>query len=125
MALDVEYTVRLVEQLRHCRLRWMEECLLSEDLLGHVSLRKALPWQTLTTGEHWYTHFPFQWAVSNDVVDILQPDINWVGGLTTCLKIAAIAESAGKKVMLHAGGATPMVNISPMHCHVFLVGIFC
>ena len=107
MALDVEYTVRLAEQLRHCRLRWMEECLLSEDFLGHISLRKELPWQTLTTGEHWYSHFPFQWAVSNDVVDILQPDINWVGGLTTCLKIAAIAESAGKKVMLHAGGRNP------------------
>ena len=32
MAFDVEYTVRLAEKLRPYRLKWMEECLISEDL---------------------------------------------------------------------------------------------
>jgi L-rhamnonate dehydratase len=36
----------------------------------------------------------------------LQPDIEWCGGLTTCIKIAHAAEAAGKKVILHAGGRT-------------------
>jgi len=104
MAFDVEYTVRLAEQLRPYRLNWIEECLVSEDFDAHIELRRRLPWQTLTTGEHWYTHVPFQWALKHDVVDILQPDINWCGGLTTCLKIAHAADAAGKKVILHGGG---------------------
>ncbi len=107
MAFDVEYTVRLAERLRPYRLKWLEECLLSEDFDAHVDLRRRLPWQTLTTGEHWYTHVPFQWALRHDVVDILQPDINWCGGLTTCLKITAAAEASGKSVILHGGGRNP------------------
>ncbi|RIK43132.1 MAG: L-rhamnonate dehydratase, partial [Chloroflexi bacterium] len=62
MAFDVEYTVRLAETLRPYRLKWMEECLIPEDLDAHIALRSRLPWQTLATGEHWYTHVPFQWA---------------------------------------------------------------
>lgn len=107
MAFDVEYTVRLAEALRPYKLKWMEECLLSEDFEAHIELRQRLPWQTLTTGEHWYTHLPFQWALKHNVVDILQPDINWCGGLTTCLKIAAAAEASGKSVMLHGGARNP------------------
>jgi L-rhamnonate dehydratase len=104
MAFDVEYTVRLAETLRPYRLKWMEECLIPEDLDSHVELRRRLPWQTLSTGEHWYTHVPFQWAARHRVVDILQPDIQWCGGLTTCRNIAAIADASGLSVILHGGG---------------------
>jgi L-rhamnonate dehydratase len=107
MALDVEYTVRLAETLRPYRLKWMEECLIPEDLDAHIALRNRLPWQTLATGEHWYTHVPFQWAATHKVADILQPDINWCGGATTCQKIAAAADAAGLSVILHGGGNTP------------------
>jgi L-rhamnonate dehydratase len=106
MAFDVEYTVRLAEVLRPYRLKWMEECLIPEDLDAHIELRRRLPWQTLSTGEHWYTHVPFQWAAHHKVVDILQPDIHWCGGLTTCRAVATAANASGLSVMLHAGGNT-------------------
>jgi L-rhamnonate dehydratase len=126
MALDVEYTVRLAEQLRHCRLRWMEECLLSEDLLGHISLRKALPWQTLTTGEHWYTHFPFQWAISNDVVDILQPDINWVGGTDNLFEDCCHCRISWKESDASCWRAQPLWStFLPCSVVCSLVGILC
>jgi len=104
MAFDVEYTVRLAEALRPYKLKWMEECLIPEDYDAHVALRQRLPWQTLATGEHWYTHVPFQWAANHHVADILQPDIQWCGGLSTCQKIGAIADAAGISVILHGGG---------------------
>ena len=107
MAFDVEYAVRLAETLRPYRLKWMEECLMPEDMDGHIALRQRLPWQTLATGEHWYTPVPFQWAIRHQVVDILQPDIGWCGGMTTCRKIASAAEPAGMSVILHGGGNTP------------------
>ena len=106
MAFDVEYTVRLAETLRPYRLKWMEECLIPEDFDAHIALRERLPWQTLSTGEHWYTYVPFQWAIRHQVVDILQPDINWCGGVTTCRKICGAAEAAGINVILHGGGNT-------------------
>ena len=107
MAFDVEYTVRLAEALRPYKLKWMEECLIPEDFDAHAEVRERVPYQTFATGEHWYTHVPFQYALKHNLVDILQPDIEWVGGLTTCIKIAHAADAAGKKVILHAGGLTP------------------
>jgi L-rhamnonate dehydratase len=106
MAFDVEYTVRLAERLRRYRLKWMEEYLIPEDLDGHVAVRERIPWQTLATGEHMYTPFPFAFLAQRRAVDILQPDIHWVGGLTACRKICAIAEAAGLEVILHGGGLT-------------------
>ncbi|MCU0521917.1 MAG: L-rhamnonate dehydratase [Anaerolineae bacterium] len=107
MAFDVEYTVRLAEVLRPYRLKWMEECLIPEDLDGHVALRERLPWQTLATGEHWYGAVPFQWAIRHQAVDILQPDIAWCGGMTTVRAISAAADVAGISVILHGGAVTP------------------
>ncbi|HEU5100120.1 MAG TPA: enolase C-terminal domain-like protein [Roseiflexaceae bacterium] len=126
MAFDVEYSVRLAEALRPYRLKWMEECLIPEDLEAHRELRRRLPWQALATGEHWYTHVPFQWAAQHKVADILQPDIEWCGGLSTSRKIAAAAEAAGLSVMLHAGGNTvfgqhfsyAMPNVPWVECFV-------
>ena len=107
MALDPEYTVRLAERLRPYGLRWMEDCLSPDDHAGWESLRARLPWQGLATGEHWYTLQAFADAVQRRAVDVLQPDIGWVGGLTACLKISAIAEAAGIAVIPHAGMNTP------------------
>jgi L-rhamnonate dehydratase len=106
MAFDVEYAVRLAEALRPYKLKWMEECLIPEDFDAHIALRERLPWQTLATGEHWYTHIPFQWAINHRVVDILQPDIEWCGGIGTLRKIASAADAAGVSVIPHAGGNT-------------------
>ena len=106
MSLDVDYAVRLSERLYPYQPAWLEECLLPEDLDGHVALRRRLPAQTLATGEHWYSPFPFQWAASRRVVDVLQPDIQWCGGLSALTRIAAIADSAGLATMPHLAGTT-------------------
>ena len=107
MGFDIEYAVRLAEELRPFKLKWMEEILPSEDFDAHAELRRRVPWQTLATGEHWYTTVPFQHAASKHLVDIMQPDINWVGGMTAIVKICAIAEAANISVIPHGGGNTP------------------
>jgi L-rhamnonate dehydratase len=103
MAFDVEFAVRLAERLRPYNLKWIEDCLIPENLDALEALRRRLPWQTLATGEHWYTPYPFAHAASRQMVDIFQPDINWVGGFTGCVRICHIAEAAGMAVILHAG----------------------
>jgi L-rhamnonate dehydratase len=103
MAFDVEFAVRLAERLRPYRLKWIEDCLIPEDFDGFAEMRRRLPWMGLATGEHWYALPPFFHAAKHALVDIFQPDIEWVGGLTACVKICHIAEAAGRSVMLHAG----------------------
>jgi len=107
MAFDVEYAVRLAERLQPHRLRWIEDCLQPDDLDGHEALRRRLPWIGLATGEHWMMPWNFAHAAARRVADIFQPDIAWVGGLTACLRIAAIADTAGISVIPHAGMNTP------------------
>ncbi len=104
MALDVEFAVRLAERLRPYGLKWLEDCLMPDDHQGYVEMRKRLPWQGLASGEHWFTTLPFFTAASERVVDVLQPDINWVGGVTAIVKICHIAEAAGLPVIPHCGG---------------------
>ncbi len=107
MSLDVAYAVRLAEQLRPYNLNWIEECLPPDDIDAHEALRERLPRMTLATGEHWFAPATFAAACRRRVVDILQPDIHWCGGLTACLKIAHLAATAGLSVVLHAGGNSP------------------
>jgi L-rhamnonate dehydratase len=107
MAFDVEYTVRLAERLAPFRLRWLEDCLIPDDLDGFDALRRRLPHMGLATGEHWYVPQTFAQAAARRCVDIFQPDIGWAGGMTGCLRIAAIADAAGIAIIPHAGMNTP------------------
>ena len=107
MAFDLEFAVRLAERMRPYNLKWIEDCLIPEDYQGFKELRKRLPWQSIATGEHWYTSLPFLSAVSDRSVDYLQPDIQWVGGMTAVVKICHIAEAAGISVIPHGGANTP------------------
>ena len=107
MAFDVEFTVRLAERLRPYGLRWIEDCLPPDDGEGWSVLRQRLPWQTLATGEHWYTVAPFLQSAVRRNVDIFQPDIAWVGGVTATVKICHLAEAAGIAVIPHAAMNSP------------------
>jgi L-rhamnonate dehydratase len=100
---DVEFTVRLAELLKPYRLKWIEEYLPADDLGGYETVRQRLPWQTLATGEHWYSPKVFAAAASRRVVDIFQPDVLWCGGITAAQKICHLAEANGISVIAHGG----------------------
>lgn len=104
MAFDVPYTIRLAQRLKPYRLKWIEEYLIPEDIDGHRAVREAVNWTYLASGEHMYTPWPYMQIIRDESLDILQPDIKWVGGLTPCIKIAHMAEAAGLDVILHGGG---------------------
>ena len=104
MAFDVDYTIRLARRLKPYRLKWIEEFLIPEDIDGHVKVRNAVNWVSLASGEHLYTRWPFKQLIERGCLDILQPDIYWVGGITECVKICHMADAAGLTVIFHGGG---------------------
>jgi L-rhamnonate dehydratase len=107
MAFDVDFAVRFSERMRPYRLRWIEDCLMPDDLDGQAELRRRLPLETLATGEHWYTPAVFASSAARRSADVFQPDIGWAGGLTGCVKISQIAAGIGISVVPHAGINTP------------------
>ncbi len=100
---DASYTVRLGEALRPYRLTWIEDYAQPDDWPGYAEVRRRLPHQMLATGERWYTDRVFAHAAEQRLVDVMQPDVQWVGGATAVLKIAAIAAAAGLELALHGG----------------------
>lgn len=102
-AFDVEHTIRVCEIMKSYKLKWMEDYIPPDDLIGYKSIRERIPWQTLATGEHWYLPTVFAAAAARRLVDIFQPDVLWCGGITAAIKICHIAEANGMSVITHAG----------------------
>lgn len=107
MGLELDYAVRLAERLEPYGLAWIEEPLRPELLDDHASLRERVPGQPLATGEHWYTPAPFEYAANHGLVDVLQPDVQWAGGLTAIVRVASIVEAAGLELIPHLSANTP------------------
>ena len=47
----------------------------------------------------------FRWMVENDGVQVFQPDLLYFGGLIRSIKVARMAEAAGKLCTPHMSGA--------------------
>ncbi len=107
MSFNLEFALRLLEELRPFHLRWFEEPLVPSDTEGLATLRRAAPWVAIATGEDHHGRHAFLDLVENRAADILQPDLLWGGGLTEAVKIHAIGEAAGVATIPHGGAGTP------------------
>lgn len=102
MALDVRYTISLAHALQPYKPKWIEEFLPPDDYSGLKEVRQRVPQnQLLSTGEHEYTLKGFQILMDQGAIDIIQPDLNWCGGLTEYKKIVALAAARGVIVIPH------------------------
>ncbi|CAC9892542.1 unnamed protein product [Aureobasidium pullulans] len=104
MSLTVPYTIELAEKCKHLNINWWEETLSPDDFDGHALLKRAHPTIKFTTGEHEYTRYGFRKLIEGRHVDILQPDVMWLGGLTELLKVSAQAAAYDIPVVPHASG---------------------
>ena len=72
-----------------------------------VEIRKKAPWIAIATGEDHHGRHAFLDLVEKKAADILQPDLQWGGGLTEAMKIHSIGESAGIATIPHGGANLP------------------
>lgn len=102
MSLDLDYAVRLTQKAAAFDLKWIEEALIPDDYWGYAELRQRVPRGMLvTTGEHEATRWGFRQLLEMGCADIIQPDVNWCGGITELLKISALADAHGAMVVPH------------------------
>lgn len=104
MSLNVPYAIALAEACKDLGIYWWEEVLSPEDVEGYRRIRQAHPTLKWTTGEHEYTRYGFRPLIEERLVDVLQPDVMWVGGLTELLRIAAHASTLDIPIMPHGSG---------------------
>jgi L-rhamnonate dehydratase len=102
MSLDTNYAVRLAHAAAEYKLKWIEEALPPDDYWGYAELRRKAPrGMMITTGEHEATRWGFRMLLEMECADILQPDVNWCGGITELIKISALADARGVLVVPH------------------------
>lgn len=86
--------------LADLQLSWLEEPIFPpEDFATLASLRGH--GVALSAGENWCTAVQFEQALHSGAVDSIQPSVTKVGGISECLRIAALAELHASVVLPH------------------------
>ncbi len=91
----------LVKEVEPLNLLFIEEPCPPENIaaMRKISRRSTTP---IATGERLVASYSCRELVEQGVVDIIQTDINHVGGITALWKVAALAEPSGVKIAPHA-----------------------
>ncbi len=90
----------LLRALEPLRPLFVEEPVLAEQAEAYPRLAAftAIP---LAAGERMYSRFEFKRVLEAGGIAILQPDLSHAGGITECLKIAAMAEACDVALAPH------------------------
>lgn len=120
---DVTWAVNTSHMLKDFEVAWFEEPLSPDDHAGFMELRNrsAVP---ISGGEVLTRRQSFVPYFQNRLVDIIQPDVTKVGGITEMVRIAQSAEdhfvrviphgwntAVGLAVDLHLSAALPKINL--------------
>eukprot|EP00045_Choanoeca_perplexa_P017980 m.273438 g.273438 ORF g.273438 m.273438 type:complete len:442 (+) comp17684_c0_seq22:905-2230(+) len=103
MALTVPYAIKLAKALQPYGLKWIEECLHPDDYDGYEQIKRNIEGTGImvTTAEHEYTRYGYRELIRRKAVDVLQPDITWLGGITEAKRIVAMASAYDILVIPH------------------------
>ena len=84
-----------------------------DDYAGYRRLREVAG-LTIAGGEHEFTLEGFRRLITEECVDVVQPDIYRAGGITGLLKIAALAKAHHKTFICHGVGS-PTYHLLASH----------
>lgn len=97
---DLARALAAAESLRPFDLAWLEEPLRADDTAGYVALRREAGIR-IAQGENAHTVHRFRDLIDSGAVDVVQPNIVRVGGITPYLAIAALADERGAELAPH------------------------
>jgi len=97
---DLPTTFRALDVLAEFGLEWLEEPIRADDLWAYRRLRKHSP-VPIALGENLHTIYRFRDFIEAEAVDIIQPNVIRVGGITPFRRIVELARTHSIKVMPH------------------------
>jgi L-alanine-DL-glutamate epimerase-like enolase superfamily enzyme len=110
MSWSVEFASRLAERIRDCDVKWFEDALPSGWAhRDNRLLRERIAPISVAAGNMEFHHKAFAELIEAGAVDIIQPEVHWMGGLTPLLRVAAFAERHDVPIVPHGA------NIYPFH----------
>ncbi len=104
MGWDRQYAIRMIRMIEDSGLdiAWLEEPTIPDDIDGYAEIRANVN-TPIAGGEHEFTRYGFHQLIDKGAVDIVQLDVNRVGGITEARKIWAMAAGASLPLLPHAG----------------------
>ena len=102
---DTEFSCRVAERVRDYDVKWFEDPL-QNGWAGDQNryLRDQIAPIQLATGNLEFHVNAFHDIIRNEATDIIQPEIQWCGGLTPTRRIAAMAKPYNMPVIPHGAG---------------------
>lgn len=97
---DYPTALRVGRELEQLGIAWFEEPMLCEDIGGHGRLAADLD-IPIALGETLGSRFEFDAYLRADAVDVVQPDVIRVGGITETVKVVTLADAAQRAVAPH------------------------
>ena len=128
MMVDVQYTwsdpevaLRTLRDWEEFDLYFVETPLQIDDLRGYARLHDEAP-MPIAAGEWQTTRFEFAELLDTGRIDVAQPDVGRVGGLTEARRVADMARERGRLVVPHCwktgigiAASAHLAAVSP-HC---------
>ena len=99
---DVASALEVANAIQKQDVAWLEEPIPPDDYAGYRELVRKSP-VPIAGGEHEYLAQGFQHLLDNRLHAVLQPDVNWCGGLTTLIDVYRRAQDANVRVCPHRG----------------------
>jgi L-alanine-DL-glutamate epimerase-like enolase superfamily enzyme len=107
MMVDVAYAwsdwkeaLRVMRRIEPFDIFFLETPLPSDDLEGYARLANATSIR-IAAGEWLTTRFEFAELMDRGNIDVAQPDIGRVGGITEAIRVAQMAQDRGKLIVPH------------------------
>lgn len=88
---------------------WFEEPVVPEQLDAYREVRAQQP-IPVAAGETWHTRWGYRAPLETRAVDIVQPDLCGVGGISEAKKIADLATLYGVRVVPHVWGTAVQIS---------------
>jgi len=101
---SVNEAISYMQNLKQFSPYWIEEPTSPDDILGHSTIAKALPWVRVATGEHAHNRVMFKQLLQADAIRVCQPDSCRLGSINELLAVILLAKKFKVPVCLHAGG---------------------
>jgi D-galactarolactone cycloisomerase len=89
---ELEEVRRVMPAMDELGIGWLEEPFPAHDDRSYREA-KSCGRTPLAAGENHYTRFEFNRVIEDGAITILQPDLSKSGGITECLRIAALASA--------------------------------
>jgi len=105
---DALYVGRGLDEMN---IYWFEEPVAPEDYEGYKELKQKLK-TNIAGGEAEFTKYGWNQLIKNKCIDIAQPEVCGLGGITEYLKVSALAQSNFVPIVNHVWGSALSIAVN-------------